>query len=117
MRRLLITLILMAIAAGFGYSAGLKAKEGEYLGLKEKMTAVEKTADSAKSTAEALKSEKKILTDENETLRKTAINAIAALQNSVLSTSGQVADTTTKALSREELANRLIELGKKLKGQ
>lgn len=115
MRRLLITLVLIVVAAAGGYKAGLDARESGYKAMNDQVLVAQKAAVDAKQKASALANEKKSLEQENERAIATASQLITDFKQSTLDASGQIAGATSKVLSKDQLADRLIELGSSLK--
>ncbi len=116
MFRLFRTIVFIAIALVVGYWMGFAAGQ-KSAGARYGAEPYGASASASQKALEELKAEKDRLAEQNEQLRRTAAEAISALQKSVVGASGQIADNTSKLLSKEELGDRLIELGEKLKGE
>lgn len=115
MLRLIRTIVLIAIALVIGYWAGFAAGQKSGARTSAGPNTPQGGLAATERTLEELLAEKERLAKQNEQLRRTAADAISALQKSVVGASGQIVDNAPKLLSKEELGDRLIELGEKLK--
>lgn len=117
MFRFIRTIVLIAIALVIGYWAGFAAGQKSAARTSAGPNSTQGGLAATERTIEELRAEKERLAKQNEQLRRTAADAIAVLQKSVVGASEQIADNTSKLLSKEELGDRLIELGEKLKSE